>query len=74
MRFEYYDEDEDEYTEIYQWYLTDCNLSDVEFLEEHFGLMFTYSNKLDLFVLCVAHFGTAWDGVMVDTDLEQAAE
>ena len=55
MRFDYYDEDEDEYMEIYQWYLTSLSLFDVEFLEKHFGLHFTYSDLLDVFVLCVPH-------------------
>ena len=73
MRFDYYDEEEDEYMEIYQWYLTSLSLSEVVFLEEHFGLHFTYSNLLDLFVLCVPHFGTPWSGVYWETDLPQAA-
>lgn len=60
-------------TEIYQTYLTDCNLSDVEYLEKHFGLIFSYSEKLDLFVLCVDHYGTSWDYVSWTTDLEAAA-
>ncbi len=59
--------------DIFQWYLTDCSQSDVEFLEEHFGLLFSYSDKLDLFVLCVDHYGTRWSYVECDTDLERAA-
>jgi len=59
--------------DIYQWYLTDCSESDVEWLEEHFGLLFTYSDLLDVWVLCVDHFGTGWDYVECETDLEQAA-
>lgn len=62
MRFSTEDEDGN-YKEIYQWYITDCSLHDVEYLEESFGLLFTYSNALDCFVLCVDHFGTAWNGV-----------
>lgn len=50
-------------TEIYQWYITDASLSDVEYLEKHFGLLFTYSELLDCFVLCVDHFGTSWSYV-----------
>lgn len=67
------EENEEAYErEIFQWYLTDCSQSDVEYLEEHFGLLFTYSDKLDLYVLCVDHFGTRWSYVECDTDLEQA--
>ena len=72
MRFETYDEENETYTEIYQWFLTDCSKFDVEFLEEHFDLKFTYSEMLDLYVLCVTHYGTAWDYVYCDTDLETA--
>lgn len=75
MRFSTYWEDEDgeeHEREIYQYYLTDCSEFDVEFLEEHFGLLFTYSDALDLYVLCVDHWGTGWDYVEWDTDLENA--
>ena len=69
------DADDEKATEvdIYQWYLTDCNEDAVKFLERHFGLLFTYSDLLDLYVLCVDHFGTGWDYVEVETDLENAA-
>ena len=57
-------EDEDETpVEVYQFYLTDCSEDTVEYLERSFGLLFTYSEKLDLYVLCVDHWGTAWDYV-----------
>ena len=70
--FDIYDEENDEYTDIFQWYLTDCSEGDVEFLEAHFGLLFTYSDLLDKYILCVDHFGTSWDYVECDTDLENA--
>lgn len=72
MRFSVVEQD-DNFREIYQWFLTDCSESEVEFLEQHFGLLFTYSKMLDLFVLCVDHYGTAWDYVYWTTDLENAA-
>ena len=59
-------------TDIFQWYLTDCSESEVEFLEEHFGLLFTFSDTLDLYILAVDHFGTSWDYVYCDTDLDVA--
>lgn len=49
--------------EIFQWRLTDCSESDVEYLERRFGLLFTYSNLLGLYVLCVDHWGTSLDCV-----------
>ena len=71
-RFSTYDEETETEKEIFQWYLTDCSESDVEYLEEHFGLLFSYSEMLDLYVLCVDHFGTNWYWVYCDTDLESA--
>lgn len=68
-----FDDDGDEtIEEIYQWFLTDCNEDDVQWLQEHFGLLFTYSEKLDLYVLCVTHYGTSWDYVYWTTDIENA--
>lgn len=70
-QFDWYDEDENP-TEIYQWYITDCSESDVEWLKEHFpSLLFTYSSELDLFILAVDHFGTGWDYVPCETTLEE---
>jgi hypothetical protein len=60
MRFSDYDDENGSYTEIFQWYLTDASESDIEYLEKHFGLLFTYSNLLDCYVLCVDHLGTSW--------------
>ena len=68
-----YDEETDEYPEIYQYYLTNCSEDLAEFLNEHFGLMFAYSEKLGLWVLLVDHYGTSWDYVYADTDLPAAA-
>lgn len=62
-RFDYYDEETDSYTEIYQFFITSASLSDVEYLEKSFGLLFAYSPLLDCFILCVDHFGTMWSGV-----------
>lgn len=69
-------EEEDESAherDIYQWFLTDCGECEVNFLEKHFGLLFTYSDILDLWVLCVDHLGTRWSYVAIETDLENAA-
>ena len=63
------DEETEEYPEIYQYYITNCS----EFLNEHFGLMFSYSEVLDVWVLLVDHCGTGWDYVEIDTDLHTAA-
>ena len=66
------EEEEDCYPDIYQYYLTPWDESQCSFLNEHFGLMFAYSEKLDLFVLLVDHCGTSWNYVRLKTDLPQA--
>lgn len=72
MQFNAYDE-EGNYFDIFQWYLTDCSEEDMEYLRDTFGLKFTYSELLDVFVLCVDHYGTSWDYVYCDTTNELAA-
>lgn len=72
LRFDLFDEKGNE-TDIFQWFITDFSSEDVEFLEEHFGLLFAYSDKLDLYVLCVPHLGTSWTYVPCGTDIENAA-
>lgn len=53
--------------EIFQYFITDCSESDVEFLEKSFsGMYFTYSEVVEAYILCVTHWGTSWDYVMVD--------
>lgn len=56
-------EETEEFPEIFQWYITDCSKWDVEYLRKTFGLLFTYSNLLDCYILCVTHWGTGWDYV-----------
>ena len=72
-RFSLYDEETETEKEIFQWYITDCTQSDVEWLEEHFGLLFSFSDMLDKYILCVDHFGTSWDYVHCECDFEQGA-
>jgi hypothetical protein len=68
-----WDDEETGEVDIYQWFLTDCSHDDVMYLKETFGLLFTYSDLLDLYILCVAHYGTAWDYVYCETTNEYAA-
>jgi hypothetical protein len=67
------DEETEEYPEIYQYYITNCSEDLCKFLNEHFGLMFAYSEALDVWVLLVDHCGTGWGCVEIDTDLPAAA-
>lgn len=65
FRFSLEDENGDQ-VDIFQYFLTDCSEDDVKFLEKSFNLLFAYSEKLDLFVLCVDHWGTSWDYVSIE--------
>ncbi len=65
---------EDDYTrEIVMWYITDCDDREVEYLAKNFGLLFTYSELLDAWILCVDHYGTNWSYVGCKTTLKDAA-
>lgn len=67
------DEDDDSYTEVFQYYISDVTEFDKEFLEENFpGVKFGYSPLLDKYVLEVTHFGTAWDYVWCETKIKNA--
>ena len=60
--------------EFFQYFLTDCSKDDAERLHEWFGLNFLYSEKLDLYVLAVDHFGTSWNGVSCGVYNKEVAE
>lgn len=63
-----YNEEEDdyEYPEIYQWFLTDLSDSEANWLMETFEVILAYSEMFERWILCVDHFGTSWDGVGCD--------
>lgn len=73
-----YNEENDEYIDIYQYYLIDINAYTLEKLQELEvkDLIIAWSEKLGEYVLFVDHFGTSWDYVMTDifytTDFKQA--
>lgn len=68
-----YDTDTEQYAEIYQYYLVTLK-HDIDYIKENYkdNIILTYSDLLDLFVLCVSHFGTSWDYVL--TDIEPTTE
>lgn len=69
------DEEDRECCEIFQWFLTDMSEEDKEWMQKNFpDLIFSYSDKLDLWVLCVDHYGMMWNGVSTETTLENAAK
>lgn len=73
FRFNIEDDETGEYHEIFQWFITDASDGDVEYLENTFGLLFTYSDLLGHYILCVDHYGTGWDYVYCETTNENAA-
>ena len=58
---------DDDDLEMYQYYLCDLSSYERETLEEY-GIILSYSDMLDLDVLCVEHYGTSWDYVMTDIE------
>lgn len=63
--FDWYDDENEMEVEIFQWFITDCTQDDVVYLADRFGLLFTYSELLDCYILCVDHCGTPWKSVEV---------
>lgn len=68
-------EEERNRIEIFQWFLTNMSEEDKEWMQKNFpDLIFSYSDKLGLCILCVDHFGTMWKGVETTTNCENAAK
>lgn len=61
-----YDEENDEYIDIYQYYLIDINNYMIEKLNELKckDIIIAWSETLEEYVLMVDHLGTSWDYVM----------
>ena len=69
-----FDREEDEngdfdYPEIYQWFIVETNDYFFEKYKDNF--IMTYSDKLNLWVLCVDHFGTGWSYVATDVKITE---
>ena len=75
-----YDKENDEYIEIYQYYLIDLCITEEqlnnEFKELQKELIIAWSETLQNYVLMVDHCGTSWNYVMTDigytTNYEEA--
>ena len=63
-----YDEEADEYEEIYQYYLIEADSYTLQKLNEINckDVIIAYSETLEEYVLMVTHWGTSWDYVMTD--------
>lgn len=65
-----YNEENDEYLDVYQYYLIDINPYILEKLQELKceDLIIGWSEKLEEYVLFVTHFGTRWDYVLTSIE------
>ena len=63
-----YDEEADEYEEIYQYYLIETDNYTLQKLNEINckDIIIAYSETLEEYVLMVTHWGTSWDYVMTE--------
>ena len=64
-----YDEEEDTYKDIYQYFIVDgCfDEEDLQKVGEELGVVY-YNSNLDLYILGVDHCGTSWDYVLTDIE------
>ena len=76
-----YDEENDEYTEIFQYFIVDYDNWIMEkyqeWLEENekeSDIILYHDDKLDVDVLGVTHFGTSWDCVPTSIKIEREVE
>lgn len=51
----------EEFFDIYQYFIIDYR--DAERLERFTNELVLYNEELELYILCVTHFGTPWEGV-----------
>ena len=65
---EIYDGKIDEYKYIYQYFIVDFPNFNLDFIKKYCNneIILFYSEKLDLYILGVDHFGTGWDYVLTD--------
>lgn len=63
-----YDEENDCYYDIYQYYIISRN--GAEILSDYTDEIVYYIDTLDMYIWGVTHFGTMWSGVLTDIKLE----
>lgn len=67
-----WDEEADEGAEWYQQFI--ISERDAERLAEYTNEIVVYCEELDLYLLCVTHFGTMWSGVSANWKSENEIE
>jgi hypothetical protein len=67
-----YDDENDEYAKIYQYYIIDNN--GAEILKDLTNEIVYYLPCLDVYIWGVTHYGTSWDYVLTDIKIELEEE
>ena len=64
--------DNDDYEEIYQYFIIDDNLANRLINNTH--EIIYYHNKLDIYILGVQHYGTSWNYILTDFKLKKVED
>ena len=59
-----YDEENDEYTEVFQWFIVSDN--GAQMIQDYTDEILYYHEELDIYLWGVTHYGTMWDHVLTD--------
>ena len=59
-----YDEENDEYTEVFQWFIVSDN--GAQMIQDYTNEILFYNEELDIYLWGVTHCGTMWDYVLTD--------
>ena len=75
---EEYNEEEEEYIDIYQYYIVDVDTWRLEKYKEYLqetnkpsDLILWYDNELDIYILGVSHCGTSWSYVPTNIEINK---
>ena len=73
-----FDDEYEQYIEIFQFYLCNVNEFDIKYLKEltkdNNDIILSYSDTLDCNVLMVDHYGTSWSYVLTSVPLVETYE
>ena len=61
-----YDEETEEYSEIYQFFIVSDNGASI--IQEYTNEILYYCEDVDMFIWGVTHFGTGWDYVLTEIE------
>lgn len=59
-----YDEENDEYVEIFQWFIVSDN--GAQMIQDYTNEILYYHEELDIYLWGVTHYGTSWDYVLMN--------